>query len=242
MTCRKTQVYCISVTSFKYFKSRQYFEMAAVLDSLSDRLVHLDSEVALALPVDNTDTGDIVEYVQYDLNGNVMAQTEETSNTVNRFNANSQFTDPKEFIDSFKNKNTKRKTNVDVNLFKKFAEGRGYRDIDALSMDEDKLDTVISTFFLSVRKSNGENYEPDSLLSMFNSLTRYFKDNGINLKSGDKFNTARGSLNARRKQLKEMGLGNKKKKADPFTSAEIDILWAKGELGYGEYDCLISLF
>lgn len=130
-----------------------------------------------------------------------------------------------EFIDSMKNRNTKKKTDIDVTLLRKFGQRR-QQDIDAMKAEQ--LDLLMAQFFLTVRKTNGQLYEPDSLLSMFKEKER------MDLKTDVLFSTTRSTLEARRKQMKQMGLGNRIRKAEPFTSAEMEKLWESHELGIGK--------
>ena len=73
---------------------------------------------------------------------------------------------------------------------------------------------------------------------MFGSFTRHYKEKGINLKTDIAFRQTRDTLEARRKQLKTLGLGNKKNKSQPFTPLEIEHLWESGELGSGGCKCI----
>ena len=165
-----------------------------------------------------------------------LAETKNAATAVEegRFNANEGAT-PKNFIDSMKNINTRRKTNCDVNLLRKYCDER---DIEFENI-EDKilLDNVLSGFFLSVKKKGkGGHYEPDSLTSLFGSFQRYFsEEKGYNLKVDKEFKQTRDTISSRRKQLKEMGLGNHKNRADPFDGDEITKLWEAGELGMGKH-------
>ena len=47
---------------------------------------------------------------------------------------------------------------------------------DSVEIPAKDLDSLLSRFFLGVLKKNGDEYEPDSLSSMFNSLDRHLKD------------------------------------------------------------------
>ncbi|CAG2204425.1 unnamed protein product [Mytilus edulis] len=54
---------------------------------------------------------------------------------------------------------------------------------------------------------------------------------GINILKDKEFHHSREVLSAKRKHLKSQGLGNKKMKADPFSSSEIDMLFEQNLLG-----------
>ena len=75
-----------------------------------------------------------------------------------------------EGIDSFlaqnENVNTKRKTNNDIRLFRSYLQNCGENgEIESLSAEE--LNERCCTFVLSVRKKDGNEYEPSTLKRFF---------------------------------------------------------------------------
>ena len=76
---------------------------------------------------------------------------------------------------------------------------------------------------MHARKQNGELYQPDSLTSIRNSLQRVLTDRGskINLKTSMEFERSRKVLAARRKQLTQLGLGNKPNATRPLEDNEV---------------------
>ena len=138
-----------------------------------------------------------------------------------------------DFIVAQKNQNTVKKTNQDVGLFQKFletkSESRELELIDAPSLNE-----YISEFVVVVRqKKTGKNYEPDSLQSMFNSISRYLLDKKypLSIMTAPEFNKSRNALKSKKKELKKEGYGNKPNEAESLTKAEIKILYEKKQLG-----------
>ena len=59
--------------------------------------------------------------------------------------------------------------------------------------------------------------------------------NGANILQDKEFHHCRELLTAKRKRLKSQGLGNKRRKADPFSSDDIDLLFQKKLLGTGKF-------
>ena len=194
-----------------------------VLQSLANKILQLEN-------MSDIETDITVNENEFEMQINEDNYAENIEN-MDRFGGNNKFETPAAFIDEMKNPNTKKKTALDIKLLHKFAEKR-HLNLD--SIDNFSLDNLLSSFFLSVRKANNENYEPDSLLCFFASMTRYFKEKKeINLKTSPDFRQTRETLAARRKQLKSLGLGNRQKRADAFTQGEMEQLWKAGELGDG---------
>ncbi|XP_071168237.1 uncharacterized protein KIAA1958-like [Mytilus edulis] len=113
---------------------------------------------------------------------------------------------------------------------------------DSVEIPAKDLDSLLSRFFLGVLKKNGDEYEPDSLSSMFNSLDRHLKDSksSISIKKDPEFNHTRRVLEAKRKALKSLGKGSKPNRAEPLTTEEIQILREKGVIGTQNPDALLN--
>ncbi|CAC5426317.1 unnamed protein product [Mytilus coruscus] len=139
--------------------------------------------------------------------------------------------DTSNLIEEMKNDNTKRKTKSDVKLLTEWLkENNELRAVKDISVPE--LNQYLARFYLSVRSRKNEEYEPDSLKSIQSSISRHLMEkNGINILKDKEFNHSRQVLSAKRKHLKSQGLGNKKLKADPFSSTEIDMLFEQNLLG-----------
>ena len=73
-----------------------------------------------------------------------------------------------------------------------------------------ELNNYLGRFYLSVRKTDGKEYEPDSLSGIQNSIDRYLseKQYGLRIKTAEEFEHARQVLMAKRKSLKKEGKGN----------------------------------
>ena len=142
--------------------------------------------------------------------------------------------DTVKFVESMKNKNTLRKTKGELKKFEEYLcsvnEMRPVSEIDARG-----LDTYLARFFLSAKKNNGEEYEPDSLKSFQLSVNRHLNDKGIkmNLVEDVEFKHSRDVLMSKRKLLKQQGKGNRENKAEILSKDEINILYEKNLLGTG---------
>ncbi|XP_077990940.1 uncharacterized protein KIAA1958-like [Glandiceps talaboti] len=94
------------------------------------------------------------------------------------------------------------------------------------------LDPLLSRFYLSIRKKNGEEYEPDSISSYQKSIDRYLRDYnyGLSIIRDEDFGKSREALAAKRKQLKASGKGNLPLKSNPITEDHEKILLEAGQL------------
>lgn len=81
-----------------------------------------------------------------------------------------------------------------------------------------------------MRKRDGNEYEPDTLTGVQNSIDRYVKRQK-DLKKDEQFNHSRRVIEAKRKELKGKGKGNKRGRADSLETEEIQIMYKKQLLG-----------
>ena len=78
------------------------------------------------------------------------------------------------FIDNEENSNTRKKTKNDMALLSSFmAKEKENRQVEEIPPQE--LDNYLSRFLLSVRKKNGDEYEPSTLGGFIASIERYLK-------------------------------------------------------------------
>ena len=92
-------------------------------------------------------------------------------------------------------------------------------------------------FTIAIKKPEGENYEPDTLTSKFNSIARYLRDKGYekDIKCDKEFSHARSVLASKRKELKARGLGNRKNKAETISESDLKRLMSTQQIGIGKY-------
>ena len=74
------------------------------------------------------------------------------------------------------NKNTIKTTKTWMNVWKSWAESNGFND-DIVKYEAKELDECLARFFAEIRKSDGSDYEPDSLRVMLAALDRHLKEN-----------------------------------------------------------------
>ena len=134
--------------------------------------------------------------------------------------------------DKNKNGNTSRSTNTWVRRFKKWQEDRGLH-VDPTCIESQELGVVLQRFFAEIRKEDGSEYEPDSLRTMLSALDRYFREEGYphRILKDKEFEAARKVLNGYAIELREKGMGKRKRRADAITEEEEEMMWSKGVLG-----------
>ncbi len=138
----------------------------------------------------------------------------------------------KQFVDANKAKNTVIKTRSGLNVWYRWCENiNERRKIEDLTAIE--LNRLLSHFFMTVKKRNGEEYEPVSLTSLARSIDRFLREAGKEfcILTDREFEGCRKLLEAKRKSLRRGGKGAKLRAAEPLTNNEEECLWSSGELG-----------
>ena len=83
-------------------------------------------------------------------------------------------TDVEQLIKESENKNTLKKTVGDINKLRRFLQIKGEtREIHLI--DTEMLDNYLANFILSVRKTDGSEYEPCTIRTMISSVERHLK-------------------------------------------------------------------
>lgn len=139
------------------------------------------------------------------------------------------------FVQQQRNKSTVRKTKGDTKVLHDWLKRNGdFRDMSEIPAQD--LNIFLSRFFLSVRTLENNEYEPTTLRGMLSSFNRYLKEqkSSIDLIQDKDFHHCREVLQAKMKQLKSKGLGNRKNRAEPFSTEDVNLLKSKGLLGAGK--------
>ena len=80
------------------------------------------------------------------------------------------------FIERQKNPRTQKKTEVDTKKFLDFISQAPYCEESSIeALQPERLDFLVKHFLLEIRKSDGSEYEPDTLTSYRNSIDRYLR-------------------------------------------------------------------
>ena len=138
----------------------------------------------------------------------------------------------KNYVLSKRNKNTVQKTDQNFKRFEEYMENMKNEHRPIIKIPVETMDNYIGGFMLSVKKRDGGFYEPDSLTAFHRSIARKLKeiDYPHDVIVDAVFSTSRQVLAARRRELKQMGLGNKPNRASSLSVDEENILWESGAL------------
>ena len=106
----------------------------------------------------------------------------------------------------------------------------------------EELNVYISEFIVSVRRKDGEDFEPSSLRGLVCSFNRHLKacKYPANIIEDKEFEQVRQALQARSKQLKKDGKGNKPNEAEALTDEEVNTLYEKNLLGISNAESLLN--
>ena len=104
------------------------------------------------------------------------------------------------------------------------------------------LDVLLGEWLIQIKKPDGSDYEPDSVLSLHRCMACYRKDVGYkhNIVTDELFSTSRDVLNTVRKQLKAKGKGTKPNRAEPLDQQTVKHLWQSGQLGMQSAQSLLN--
>ncbi|XP_052705738.1 uncharacterized protein LOC128181386 [Crassostrea angulata] len=140
-----------------------------------------------------------------------------------------------EFVKGLQNTNTRRKIEFDLRKFNDYLTKNGeHRNPEEIPVYD--LDMHLARFFTNAKKASGEDYEPDTLKSIQGSVNRYLAEKklNINIITDKEFKHSRDVLLSKRKLRRQLGKGNREKRADPLTHE-------KNLLGTGDPKSLINV-
>ncbi|XP_021367431.1 uncharacterized protein KIAA1958-like [Mizuhopecten yessoensis] len=132
------------------------------------------------------------------------------------------------FVEQMRNINTVRKTVSDLNKFTTWLKSKNEQRQQG-ELDSKELDQYLALFFMNAQKSNGGEFEQDTLKSIQSSINRHLKQKGltVDIISDREFTHSREVFASKRKLLRQHGKGNRAKQA----TEEIGIMYAKNLLG-----------
>ena len=146
-----------------------------------------------------------------------------------------------------------KKTQIDtrycIRIWKTWSEHRnsveknGLVPEDITTLDGEQLQYWLSHFVLEVRKKSGLEYPPNTLHHICCGLQRHLRENGrpeIDIFKDSNFTDFCATLDGEMKCLQSLGLGTKKRQAEPLTEAEENLLWSSGALGDHSLQALVD--
>ena len=138
-----------------------------------------------------------------------------------------------DYIRAAQTESTIKKTQFWLRKVQETANGLGiteeFRDMDKATMTQ-----VLCSHLMEMRRQDGENYEISSVSNFFSLVGKYMRENNLgNIEEDEEFKLLREVKNAKIKNLKKDGKGNRPNRAESITFEEEERLWDAGELGAG---------
>lgn len=153
------------------------------------------------------------------------------------------FEDVEEFNLQQTNKNTLAKTVYDLKILRAFLnepEISEFREIEDMPVSD--LSQLLCRFLVSVKKQNGDEYEPSCLRGMLSSFDRQLrrKNYGQTIAHGPGFTKVMDTLAMKQRHLKSSGKGNNPHKSEPLNDNDIEQLWKTHQLGVATPDSILQ--
>lgn len=136
-----------------------------------------------------------------------------------------------EFIDGQKCVNTIKSTKTTINLLNQYKVEAFSLTDSFVDIDRGLLIKLMKSFYLKIRKHDGEQYEPGTLRTMHYGVIRYFRDEFELEFTASENREIVKHLGAVNKSLRKKGKGNLPNKSDALTSKETNLLFEKGAAG-----------
>jgi len=135
-----------------------------------------------------------------------------------------------ELKEKSENENTKKSTEHWINVFVKWANERKQKQ-NLEEYEIEALDKALSQFYAELRKENGDDYEPESLMQA--ALKRYLKSKSCpkSILRDKEFMNSRKVLEGKARKLREQGKGKRPNRSKRLMKEEEEILWENGQLG-----------
>ena len=139
------------------------------------------------------------------------------------------------------NKNTVQSTNNWVKVWKSWAAQKGH-DESIEKYEPEALNKILEQFYATVRKKDGDDYEPDSLRVMVTAIDRYLteKEYKYSIIRDREFKSSKQVLEGKARLLRQQGKGKRPNKARSLTTTEENELWEKKKLGKGSPQAVVQ--
>ena len=119
--------------------------------------------------------------------------------------------------------------------------GEAIPDLNQLSATS--LAMYLTKFIYELRKRTGEEFPPSSLVHIISGIQRHIRitsNPSIDFFNDAEFADFRSHLDSEMKRLQRAGLGSNRRKAEPLTISEEELLWSKGALGSSSPQVLVD--
>lgn len=145
------------------------------------------------------------------------------------------------YIKENRPKNTVYKTNETYKKFSNFLIRKGIT-VDIVSIGTSEMDKYIGEWLMNLKKNDGTDFEPGSIIVYHAALDRYLRENGYqhSILRSDLFILSRNVLKTKCELLKKSGKGNIPNASCPLEENEIEIFWKNGTFGVNNPDSLLN--
>ncbi len=127
-------------------------------------------------------------------------------------------------IESTESKQTRRKTNGDINHFKRWLKSTNNDEREPENIPESEIEIYLASFLSTIRQKNGEQYQPGTLQAKKNSINRYLKRKDYSTDVNN-MKLTKDSLKSKQKSLKNMGMGDFPNAAEYLDPEEEEKIW-----------------
>ena len=142
---------------------------------------------------------------------------------------------------------TAKSTKWALKLWSDWAENRKVKHGDSPCMPPhllsfEKINKWMCKFILEVRRQDGLEYPPNTLYCIACGIMRHIRQYNpeLNFFTQAQFDGFKKTLDAEMKRLKAGGAGLQKRRVDPITFEEEEMLWKKGLLGTSSPQALLD--
>ena len=145
-----------------------------------------------------------------------------------------------DFISGSNAKSTGYSTNTSINTLKRYMNSIGdHREPETI--DPSSLNIILCQFFMNIIKTNGEDFEPDSLSTIHRGIARYLASKGYcDIVADERFSETKKVLKAKRKRLRSQGHGNLPNATRELSNDEENMLFEHGYFGVDNPESLIN--
>ena len=160
----------------------------------------------------------------------------EASESLMQYN-DDETTELLQFIESNQAQSTIKRTNQVFKNFLKFASEKENSDTkleNIMAMEASKLDGLLGHWLISLKKENGEDYEPSSVVAYYGHIKRKLEQSGYahNIGNDAQFKLSRKVLSGKKKNLKASGKGNKPNRAEALSKDDEEKLYVTGQFDF----------
>ena len=149
-----------------------------------------------------------------------------------------------DFVNQQKKQKTLSKTFYDLKLLNSFLHQESINEHRPIyQIPPNELCNLLCRFFLLVRKSDGSNYEPNTLHGFMSSYERHLRRYNYEYSlSGNsvEFAKLREVLKSKQRELKRQGLGNLANRSEAITDDDIEKIWECNQMGAATPDSIIN--